>query len=58
MIQTQSQNEEIRQIRSKVADEVWDNLADKVRCFVAGEVIVKVEVGFKAKNNVRKWLFL
>jgi hypothetical protein len=69
MIQTQSQNEEIKQIdnmvwdevRRKVWDKVWNEVWNevwwKVGNEVGNEVFWKVEVGFTAKNNVRKWLF-
>ena len=57
MLQTQSQNEEIRQIRDKVADEVRHEVFWKVGDKVGNEVWWKVEVGFTTKNNVRKWLF-
>ena len=57
MIQAQSQNNEIRQFCSKVGNEVRDKVCEKVRYEVEDEVLWKVEVGFKAKNKVRRKLF-
>jgi hypothetical protein len=58
MIQTQSQNEEIRKIGGKVRWKAMGKVWSEVWYKFGYEVGRKVGDGFKVQNNVRRKLFL